>query len=64
MKFKRVGIIDYGAGNLGSIYNSMQYLNTETKVLNTPSNLDQFSHLILPGVGSFGKLAENLSRKN
>lgn len=64
MKSKKVGIIDYGAGNLGSIYNSMRYLNTEAKVLYTPKDLDQFSHLILPGVGSFGKLAENLSRKN
>ena len=42
MKFKKVGIIDYGAGNLGSIYNSMQYLNIETKVLNTPPILTSF----------------------
>ena len=60
---KKVGIIDYGAGNLGSIHNAIQYLDAKTKIISSPSELDQFSHLILPGVGSFGKLADNLKKK-
>ena len=61
---KKVGIIDYGAGNLGSINNAMQYLDAKTKIISSPSELNQLSHLILPGVGSFGKLAENLKKKD
>ena len=61
---KKVGIIDYGAGNLGSIYNAIQYLDAHTKIISSPSDLSQFSHLILPGVGSFGKLADNLKKKD
>jgi len=61
---KKVGIIDYGAGNLGSIYNAIQYLDVHTKIISSPLDLSQFSHLILPGVGSFGKLADNLKKKD
>ena len=63
MPKKKVGIIDYGAGNLGSIYNAIKYLDVQTKIISLPSDLSQFSHLILPGVGSFGKLADNLKKK-
>jgi imidazole glycerol phosphate synthase glutamine amidotransferase subunit len=61
---KKVGIIDYGAGNHGSIFNAIQYLGAQTKIVSSPSNLNQYSHLILPGVGSFGKLAVNLKKKD
>ena len=59
----KVGIIDYGAGNLGSIYNAIKYLNAPTEIISSPKNIDQFSHLILPGVGSFGTLS-SISKKN
>ena len=42
----KVGIIDYGAGNLGSIYNEIKYLNAPTEIISSPKNIDQFSHLI------------------
>ena len=32
----KVGIIDYGAGNLGSIYNAIKYLNTPTEIISSP----------------------------
>ena len=33
MPKKKVGIIDYGAGNLGSIYNAIKYLDVQTKII-------------------------------
>ena len=60
---KKVGIIDYGAGNLGSICNAIKYLDIDMQIISSPINIGQFSHLILPGVGSFGKLANNLEKK-
>ena len=65
MKFKnKVGIIDYGAGNLGSIYNAITYLTIDVNIVSSPKDINKFSHLILPGVGSFGKLSDNLKKKN
>ena len=58
---KEVAVIDYGAGNIASLINSLEYLNRKVVVLKKPSKL-KFSHIILPGVGSFGKLSENLKK--
>ena len=40
---------------IGSIFNAIQYL--DSKKFFSPLNLKKYSHLILPGVGSFGRLA-------
>ena len=61
---KKVGIIDYGAGNSGSIYNAINYLEYEPKFIQKPEEAKDYSHLILPGVGHFGKLANNLIKNN
>lgn len=50
----KVGIIDYGAGNLRSVANAVHSLGIEPVILNSPDGLESLSHLILPGVGSFG----------
>jgi glutamine amidotransferase len=57
---KTVAIINYGAGNLASLVNALNYLNHKVVILNKPTTHKKFSHIILPGVGSFGKLAKNL----
>ena len=64
MSKKKVGIIDYGAGNSGSIYNALNYLEYEPKFIQNPEEAKDYSHLILPGVGHFGKLASNLKSSN
>ena len=60
---KKVGVIDYGAGNLGSICNAINYLEFDAKLISNTDEANNFSHLILPGVGSFGKLSNNLKKK-
>lgn len=60
MKKINVGIVNYGMGNIRSIENSLLYLGCRFKVLNNPDKIFSYSHLILPGVGSFKKAMENL----
>ena len=60
----KIGIIDYGAGNLASIYNALNFLQLNVKLISNPNDIKDYSHLILPGVGSFGKLAKNLRDRN
>ena len=43
----------YGFGNIASIENALNYLKFDYSTLKTPDDLNNFSHLILPGVGSF-----------
>lgn len=57
------GIIDYGAGNLRSVANAVQALGIEPRLVADPVGLDGLSHLILPGVGSFGDCMSELEKR-
>jgi imidazole glycerol-phosphate synthase subunit HisH len=48
-----VGIIDYGVGNLGSVFRALESIDSKAKILNKPSDLSNVSKIILPGVGNF-----------
>ena len=46
-------IIDYGAGNLFSVKNALDYLHVTNKITDNPQELAAADGLILPGVGAF-----------
>lgn len=46
-------IIDYGAGNVGSVVNMLNALGAKPLVTSDKNKILSASHLILPGVGSF-----------
>ncbi len=48
-----IAVIDYGAGNLFSVQNALNYLNIENKITNNPDDLRKADRLLLPGVGAF-----------
>jgi len=64
MNSKKVGVIDYGLGNLGSVVNALKFLNCEVGVLETPSSSNNYDHLVLPGVGSFKKGMQELIKRS
>ena len=61
---KNICIIDYGVGNLLSIERSIQKLGYTVKVSNDKKTILDSSHLILPGVGAFGKAIETIRKLN
>ena len=48
-------IIDYGIGNLASIYNGIHSTGNDVIVSSDSEKISNSTHLILPGVGSFQK---------
>ena len=48
-----IAIIDYGAGNLFSVKNALDFLGLENKITKDPEDLRNADRLILPGVGAF-----------
>jgi glutamine amidotransferase len=48
-----IGIIDYQIGNIGSLRNAFSYIGAGVEVINSPNDLDIYSAIVLPGVGSF-----------
>lgn len=46
-------VIDYGAGNIGSIINMLKRLGVQVEASSNPEVISRAAKLILPGVGSF-----------
>ena len=57
-----VVIIDYGMGNLKSVYNAMQKIQCECKISSDVSEIRKADALILPGVGAFPDCMDNLNK--
>tara|TARA_B110000008_G_scaffold275379_1_gene312729 strand:- start:1208 stop:1825 length:618 start_codon:yes stop_codon:yes gene_type:complete len=60
---KNVCILDYGSGNVGSVFNLLKYLKTNVVISNEKQVIESSTHLILPGVGSFGSAMEKIKSK-
>ncbi|MDG2297231.1 MAG: imidazole glycerol phosphate synthase subunit HisH [Gammaproteobacteria bacterium] len=58
-----IGLVDYGMGNLLSVYNALEMIGTEVEICNNPIELLNKDKIILPGVGSFGDCMSNLKDK-
>ena len=55
-------IIDYGSGNLQSVFNALQSLNLGHEIIisDRPEVLKTATHLVLPGVGAFADCMQGL----
>ena len=51
--YVKVGVIDYGVGNLGSVLRALEELEVTPVRLRRTANIHQPDALILPGVGNF-----------
>jgi glutamine amidotransferase len=56
----RVGVIDYGVGNLGSVLRALQELRVVPVLINRAADMHVTDCLILPGVGNFADCARLL----
>ncbi len=48
-----IAIVDYGAGNLMSVHNSLDYLGYANQIADTSEIIQNAAAVILPGVGAF-----------
>ena len=51
---ERVCILDYGSGNVKSVFNLISSIAGEVIVSNEPARIADATHVVLPGVGAFG----------
>jgi glutamine amidotransferase len=59
----KVGIIDYGGGNLRSVANALHSLGQDPQIVASPDQVGESTHLILPGQGAFGDCMERLEKR-
>jgi len=55
-------IVDYGAGNIRSVRNTLEELGARYIVTNQPETVTRASKIILPGVGHFGQMMSAIDR--
>src|SRR3989338_2335697 len=58
-----IAIVDYGAGNLRSVTNALDFLKAKYNVTDKPKDLIAADKIIFPGVGSFGDCIASLKDK-
>lgn len=56
-----ITILDYGAGNLRSVENTLAEIGTEYELVRDAEGLLRASKIILPGVGHFGQMMRALN---
>ena len=56
-----IAIIDYGAGNLHSVKNALDFLGTDSVITGSAEEILNADKVILPGVGAFGEAMSALT---
>jgi glutamine amidotransferase len=57
---KKLGVIDYGSGNLRSVCKALEAAGSFPCLVTEPSGLAGLDAIVVPGVGAFAHCAENL----
>ena len=59
----KLAILDLGIGNINSVLNACSYLGQTADIISNKHLVNKYSHIILPGVGSFGSGCSSLTPK-
>jgi len=58
-----INVIDHGTGNIASINNFLERVNAQHQLASEPKSSEGASHIIIPGVGHFGSVMNNLKKQ-
>ena len=56
----KIGIINYGAGNLASVINAIEKIGYKTEIIQQPKQIINVDKIVIPGVGHAGRAMLNL----
>jgi len=56
----KVGVVDYGSGNLRSVSKALEAAGARVELVDDPARFNVLDAVVVPGVGSFGDCAGNL----
>ena len=58
----RLAILDYGMGNLRSVYKALEHVGAEPELTNDHRRVCAADGIVLPGVGAMPKAMEHVRR--
>jgi glutamine amidotransferase len=59
----KVCLLDYGSGNIRSVYNLIKFLGYNCQISNNDQVIKNSSHIILPGVGAYEAAMKKIKNK-
>ena len=60
MSAKRLGVVDYGSGNLRSVVKALEAAGAAPRLISSVAEMETIDALVVPGVGAFEHCASNL----
>jgi glutamine amidotransferase len=64
MSDKSVALIDYGSGNVRSVFNALKFLGADARLTDNADEIRRAARVILPGVGAFGDCVRGLKERD
>jgi len=58
-----IGLLNYGAGNVGSVLKAIEHLGHSAEVMDRPESLRAAEKVIFPGQGHFGTMMRSLEER-
>ena len=58
-----IALLNYGAGNVGSVLKAVQHLGCSAEVIDKPESLRAAEKVIFPGQGHFGSMMRALEER-
>jgi glutamine amidotransferase len=58
-----VALVDYGSGNVRSVFNALKSLGAEVQLTADPARIRAADRVVLPGVGAFGDCVRGLKER-
>jgi len=59
-----IALIDYGAGNLRSVYKALKFLGADVQIVTKPEETTDAHAMLLPGVGAFDDCIQALDKQH
>src|SRR3954469_10495373 len=59
-----IALIDYGAGNLRSVYKALKFVDADVQIVTYPEEIKDARAVVLPGVGAFDDCLNALQRQD
>ena len=57
---KNISLIDFGAGNLHSVYKALKFIGAEAEVTKDINTIEKSDAVVFPGVGAFGAVMSSI----
>lgn len=58
-----IALLDYGAGNVGSVAKAVEYLGYSAEIVDRPERLEAATKIVFPGQGHFGQMMSALASR-